>query len=134
MSSNELWFAQVSGVLFTHFVTRMKKLTNKKIKYTQSNSDISPTSLPAIHFQEVEPVEVGSDIDNTGIHAVRETIQLTVYGNGQMSEVKDIMSKGVVCMKQMRFNMTGMPVYTTNHDIKQGVARFRRLIGASDII
>lgn len=134
MSSNELWFAQVGNILYTNFVTRMKKLTNKKIKYTQSNSDISPTVLPAVHFMEVEPVETGGDIDNTGIHAIRETIQLTVYANGQMSEVKDIMNKSVLCMKQMRFNMTGMPVYTTNHDIKQGVARFRRLIGASDII
>ena len=134
MSSNELWFAQVGGILYTHFVTRMKKLTNRKIKYTQSNSDISPTSLPAVHFQELEPIEVGNDIENSGIHAVGETIQLTVYGNGQMSEVKDIMSKSVLCMKQMRFNMTGMPVYTTNHDIKYGVARFRRLIGADDII
>lgn len=135
-NNNELWFAQLSGIIFTHFVARMKTLLTtaqfKKTKFTTDNSEITPTHLPAVYLEEVFPIEEGSTLDNTSINAVTETIQITVYHNGQMRDVKSLMTNCVLAMKQMRFGVATMPIFTTNHDMKTGVARFRRIVGESD--
>lgn len=136
MNNNELWFSELDGLIATHFKTRMKKLIPatqfKKLKITNSNSDNAPTELPAIWLEEAASMETGSNLDNTSINAVIETIQITVFHNGQMKDVKKLMNASVLAMKQMRFGAIMTPIYTTNHDMKTGIARFRRLIGESD--
>lgn len=136
MNGNELWFAELSGLILTHFKTRLKKLIPdgqfKKLKITNSNSDIAPTELPAIWLEEVSSMETGENLDNTSINAVIETVQITVFYNGQMKDVKKLMNASVLAMKQMRFGAIMTPIYTTNHDMKTAVARFRRIIGESD--
>lgn len=136
MSNNELWFAELSGLITTHFKTRLKRLIPadlfRKLKITTSNSDIAPTELPAIWLEEVSIMETGENLDNTSINAVVETIQVTVFHNGQMKDVKKLMNASVLAMKQLRFGAVMAPVYTTNHDMNTGVARFRRIIGESD--
>ena len=136
MNGNELWFAELGGLILTHFKTRLKKLIPdgqfKKLKITNSNSDIAPTELPAICLEEVSSMETGENLDNTSINAVMETIQVTIYHNGQMKDVKQLMNASVLAMKQMRFGAVMTPIYTTNHDMKTGIARFRRIIGESD--
>lgn len=136
MSNNELWFAELSGLITTHFKTRLKNLIPatlfKKLKITTSNSDIAPTELPAIWIEEASSLETGENLDNTSINAVIETIQITVYHNGQMKDVKKLMNASVLAMKQMRFGAVMTPIYATNHDIKTAVARFRRIIGEGD--
>ena len=135
MNGNELWFAELSGLILTHYKARLKKLIPdqfKKLKITNSNSDIAPTELPAIWLEEVSSMETGENLDNTSINAVMETIQVTIYHNGQMKDVKQLMNASVLAMKQMRFGAVMTPIYTTNHDMKTGIARFRRIIGESD--
>ena len=136
MNNNELWFSELDGLIATHFKTRMKKLIPatqfKKLKITNSNSDNAPTELPAIWLEEVSSLETGENLDSTSINAVIETVQITVYHNGQMKDVKKLMNASVLAMKQMRFGAVMTPIYTTNHDMKTGIARFRRLIGESD--
>lgn len=136
MNGNELWFAELSGLILTHFKTRLKKLIPdgqfKKLKITNSNSDIAPTELPAIWLEEVSSMETGENLDNTSINAVIETVQITVFYNGQMKDVKKLMNASVLAMKQMRFGAIMTPIYTTNHDMKTAVARFRRIIGEGD--
>ena len=136
MSNNELWFAELTGLVTTHFKTRLKKLIPatlfKQLKITTDNSAIAPTELPAIWLEEVSSMETGENLDNTSINAVMETIQVTIYHNGQMKDVKKLMNASVLAMKQMRFGAVMTPIYTTNHDKKTGIARFRRLIGESD--
>jgi len=136
MNGNELWFAELGGLILTHYKTRLKKLIPdgqfKKLKITNSDSDITPTELPAIWLEEVSPMETGENLDNTSINAVMETIQVTIYHNGQMKDVKKLMNASVLAMKQMRFGAVMTPIYTTTHEMKTGVARFRRLIGESD--
>lgn len=136
MNGNELWFAELSGLILTHFKTRLKKLIPdgqfRKLKITTSNSDIAPTELPAIWLEEVSSMETGENLDNTSINAVIETVQITVFYNGQMKDVKKLMNASVLAMKQMRFGAIMTPIYTTNHDMKTAVARFRRIIGEGD--
>ena len=136
MSNNELWFAELSGLITTHFKARIKSLIPielfRKLKITTSNSDIAPTELPAIWLEEVGSIETGENLDNTSVNAVIETVQITVFHNGQMKDVKKLMNASVLAMKQMRFGAIMTPIYTTTHEMKTGVARFRRLIGEGD--
>lgn len=140
--SSETWFANLDGILFTHFVEQMKKYIRdanisipvSNIKMTTIDSEISPTKFPTIQFSEIESSEMGNTLDNTSINGVSEVIQITVYSNKQMQDVTKLMKYSVLAMKQLRFSTTGLPVYRTSHDVKFGVARFRRTIGANDTI
>lgn len=136
MSDNELWFASLSGVIFTQFKQRFKSLVTtteyRKIKFTNTNSEIVPSHFPTIYLREADPVEDGNTLDGATINAIVETIQVEVYTNAQEKDTRTLMNKAILVMKQMRFGVATMPIYTTDHEMKHGVARFRRIIGADD--
>lgn len=128
------WYDNLKQVLFTHFKTRVTTLINdssKKVYFTLEGNNTEPTKFPTIYFEELTPIERGMTLNNTDVNALSETIQITVYSDNRR-EVKSLMVKSLSAMKSMRFNITGFPLYETNHDIKFGVARFRRTIGCDD--
>jgi len=130
----ENWFFNLKAVLFTHFEKRVRdelKGSYKDIYLTIEDNNTVPTKLPTILFTELTPIETGNNLDNASVNAIWETIQVTVYSN-ERSDVKKIMNACVFAMKALRFNITGFPIYETNHDIKFGVARFRRLVAEHD--
>lgn len=130
----ENWFLTLKSVLFTHFEKRVRDILNgayKDIYFTIEDSNTEPTKFPSVLFAELTPLETGNNLENVSVNAVWETIQVTVYSN-QRSDVKKIMDACVVAMKALRFNITGFPIYETNHDVKFGVARFRRIIAEHD--
>ena len=129
---DELWFSKLNAILFTHFQARVKSiLPRKKIYFTTESNVAEPTKFPTVHFEELTPVERGNTLDNTSVNALIDTFQVTVYTQNR-GDVKTVMDACCLAMKQLRFNITSFPLYDTNHDIKFGVARFRRLVGESD--
>ena len=132
--ASENWFQKLKAVLFTQFEKKVKDALNGSyadIFFTIEEDNTEPTKLPTVFFSELTPIETGNNIDNVSVNALYETIQITVYSN-ERSDVKKIMDACVLAMKSLRFNITGFPIYETNHDIKFGVARFRRLIAEHD--
>ena len=130
----ENWFLNLKAILFTHFEKKVRDTLNGEfpnIFFTIEDSNTEPTKLPTVLFAELTPLETGNNLDNTSVNAIWETIQVTVYSN-QRSDVKKIMGACITAMKSLRFNATGFPIYETNHDIKFGVARFRRLVAERD--
>lgn len=134
MSDNETWFSQIESKYRSYFSTRMKKaLPDYSFNFPTGEMNSTPTKFPTVYFHEVLQTETGNDLDNVGINAVNETIEINVYTNGNMSENRDITAVAVVLMKQLRFNMISAPVYTTEgENIRRSVSRFRRIIGADD--
>lgn len=130
----ENWFLNLKAILFTHFEKKVRDTLDgafPNIFFTIEDSNTEPTKLPSVLFAELTPLETGNNLDNTSVNAIWETIQVTVYSN-QRSDVKKIMGACMTAMKSLRFNVTGFPLYETNHDIKFGVARFRRLVAERD--
>jgi len=136
MSDNEMWYTNLKQILFTHFKVKVLATLDgayENINFTNDDRNTEETKLPTVLFEELTPVERGNTLDNTSVNGVSETIQITVYSN-ERYDTKTIMNACVGAMKSLRFSVPGFPIYETNHDIKYGVARFRRVIAESDTL
>lgn len=132
--ADERWFTQLESRLFTLVSYRVKKaLADKytKIKFTTDDQSNGTPIFPTWYFHELQPVETGQGLENSTINAVIETIEVIVHAKSKDS-AKEIMAETVYQMKQLRFNVTMMPIVTSDSNIYSSVARFRRLIGAGD--
>lgn len=130
---DELWYVNLKYVLFTQFQTYVKNFYgdgSQNIVFTIESNNVEPTQFPTVLFDELPATERGMDLNNVTVNGLYETIQIKVYSQDK-TEAKSIMAACVVAMKKMRFTTT-FPQFYTNHDIKYGVARFRRMVGACD--
>ena len=136
MSSNEKWFMQVEDKYRSYFTTRLKKaLSDYSFDFPVEQSNATPTKFPSVLFHEVSQVETGNDLDNSGVNAVVETIEVQVLTNGTLAENKDITAVSAVLMKQLRFSMIMAPTcLQEGANIRRSVARYRRVIGADDSV
>ena len=133
--SDELWFTKIGSVIFTQFKTRTKGILSPKfpkLKFTSDGENLENTKLPTVYFRELTPAERGMTLDNTSVNALFETIQITVYSQ-ERKDVTEIMNACVLGMKQLRFSISGFPIYDRKKDIHYCVARFRRMIGEGDV-
>ena len=60
--------------------------------------------------------------------------QIEVTTNTKMDEAKEVMDEVVRIMKTMRFQVTSMPEFQNTDSVYRRVARFRRIIGADDVL
>ena len=128
----EDWFARIEPSVFTIFKTRMKE-DFPNAKYTTSKNDVREKEFPCVYIHEAEQQEWGNDLDNTSINAVRSVFRIQVYSK-TAAENRAIMTKAVLHMKQLRFNVESMPVYDSERDksVFLSNARFVRIIAGGD--
>lgn len=110
-----------------------------KTKYpdtTFTTSDRVPESptFPNVYVHELSSVERGRDLDGTSLNAVLSTIQVEVTDNESMSNAKEVMNNVVMTMKSMRYEVVVMPEFRNPQNLFKVVARFRRVIGAYDVL
>ena len=126
------WFARIEPSVFTIFKTRMRE-DFPNVKYTTTNQDVREEKFPCVYIHEIEQQEWGQDLDNTSINAVRSVFRVQVFSKSA-AENRAIMTKAVLQMKQLRFNVESMPVYASERDksVFLSGARFVRIIGGGD--
>jgi hypothetical protein len=129
---DELWFTQIEPRVFTVVKNRMRN-GFPNVGFTTDNMKVEESKFPMVLIQELEPVEMGRDLDNVTVNAVLSSFQIQVFSK-TAAENKDIMSDAVLQMKKLRFNVTMFPIYTWNADktIRLSSARFQRVIGGGD--
>lgn len=128
------WFASVEAKIFNIVSYRLKRALNmsdKDIKCTTDGQSNSTAVFPTFYLHELSPVEFGQDIANKTINAITETIEIIVYTKNRQ-QCKKIINEAVVQMKALGFDVTMMPIITTDDNVYSGVARFRRIIGSGD--
>lgn len=130
---NETWFSEIEPKLFTAFEFRMKKKF-PGVYCTTAQENVTERKFPTVYFHELEQVEQGNDLVNETVNAVLSTIQVQVFSKDAQQN-KAIMNEAVRLMKQFAFNITSMPIYTTNDDgtVSLSVCRCRRMIGYGDM-
>lgn len=136
MSNNAKWFSEIESQYRSYFSTRLKKaLPDYDIKFPTEESNNTPTKFPTVFFHEIAQSERGNDLENDGINAVMETIEIQVYTNDSLAENKDITATAAVLMKQLRFSMITAPVHMKEgENIRRSVSRYRRIIGCDDVV
>ncbi len=128
------WFASVEAKIFNIVSYRLKKalkMSDKDIKCTTDGQSNSTAVFPTFYLHELSPIESGQDLDNKTINAITETIEIIVYTKNRQ-QCKKIVNEAVVQMKALGFDITMMPIITTDQNVYDGVARFRRIIGSGD--
>lgn len=110
-----------------------------KTKYGMTESNFSdevedtPPVFPFVHVHMLAPGELGNTLDGESINGGMFTFQIEVYDNAKKSNALEVMGEVLRIMKRMRFKVVSMPEHfeTGTH---RYVARFSRVIGASDIL
>ena len=113
----------------------MLKKKYPKINCTTTNESETPAKFPTLYLHELAPLEVGQDLTNESVNAIRCTIEIQVWTSGGTTPEKDcqnILSDAVIEMKRFNFNISAMPMVQTTDKISWGVIRCTRIIGAND--
>ena len=127
------WFARLESKILTIIKARMQKQSKYRDVYFTSESGLTPTKFPTVSIEELQPSETGQDLTNQTVNAVVETIQVITYTDTTKADCKKLMSEVILQFKRLGFNATMMPIYQTSFEnVHQGIARFRRVIGAAD--
>lgn len=121
--------------------TRIKTQFSKKLKdryqnlnFTTSDQSDTAPKFPTVYIHEMPGVETGADLQGNTINAVWSSFQIEVTTNTKMNEAKEVMDEVVRIMKTMRFQVTSMPEFQNTDSVYRRVARFRRIIGADDVL
>lgn len=132
---NETWFSEIESKVFSTVSYRLKRELRGKLsgtlKCTTDGASDSAPYFPTWYLHELEPMETGQDLTNVTVNAVIEVIEVQAYTKSK-SECQLIMDETVVQMKALRFNVSMMPLVTSNTNVFTGVARFRRIVGGGD--
>ena len=126
--------SQMESIITTQLKVRVPKLTNNKfpnLSFTNEISDQVP-SFPNVFIQELEPTELGMDLENNSIHAIRDTIQISVSTNTSKADARTVANACVSALKALRYSVFMMPIYSKDNNIHRFVLRARRVIGAGD--
>lgn len=125
---------QLESIVTTQLKVRVPKLTNNKypnMSFTNEISDNTP-SFPNVYIHELEPSEVGRDLENNQIHAFRDTFQIEVSTNVSKSEARTVINACVNAMKALRYSVVVGPLYTKVNNVHRFVIRARRIVASGD--
>lgn len=132
---DDRWFSQIESRIFTLVSYRVRKALEDdfpSIKCTTEGQSTSKPYFPTWYLHELQPLEVGQDLENTTVNAVMETIEIVVYAKTK-SDASKIMTETIIQMKALAFIITMMPITSSDGNVYSSVARFRRLIGSGDV-
>lgn len=130
--ASDVWFSYLESKIFTLVSAELKK-KNPNVNYTSKSSSTAITEFPTIVIKELRQDELGMDLDNTTVNAVRESIQVEVYSDKpSSSECESLSRQAYMAMKKLRFNGTGRGVLFRDGDIWERFDTFERVIGQGD--
>lgn len=125
--------SQVYTRIKTQFPSKLKE-KYKNINFTTENKVDALPRFPTVYIHEMPGMETGADLQGGTINAVWSSFQIEVTTNTKMNEAKEVMDEVVRIMKTMRFQVTSMPEFQNTDSVYRRVARFRRIIGADDVL
>lgn len=124
----------LESIITTQLKVRVPRLTNNRypnMSFTNEISDNTP-SFPNVYVHELEPAEIGNDLENQEIHAFRDTIQIEISTNVSKSDAKIVKNACINAMKALRYTLVSGGVYTKINNVHRYVIRVRRVIGSGD--
>lgn len=126
-------YTEILDRVFTQ-VSYMLKKKYPDLYCTTKGENVGTSKFPTMYMYELQPLEVGNDLENATINAVQCTIEIQVYTKNNETLCKEIMSEATSEMKRFRFLVPAMPIVSTTDSISRGVARYRRIVGSGDTL
>ena len=105
------------------------------INFTDDDRAPIDPKFPTVFYINISSAERGQTLDGKSVNALLHSVQIEVSDNSQTNAtVKAVMSKICDYMKDMRYEVVNMPFFQNTDTVFRMVARFRRTIGANDVI
>ena len=105
------------------------------INFTDDDRAPIDPKFPTVFYINISSAERGQTLDGKSMNALLHSVQIEVSDNSQTNAtVKAVMSKICDYMKDMRYEVVNMPFFQNTDTVFRMVARFRRVIGANDVI
>lgn len=139
-----MWATEIDTTVLSRL--RSRGYTDLKKKYTNINftdNDRAQTTpkFPTVYYINISSAERGQTLDGKSMNALLHSVQIEVSDNGtpvankpQNYATKDVMSKICEYMKDIGYEIVNMPFFQNTDTVFRMVARFRRTIGANDVI
>lgn len=139
-----MWATEIDTTVLSRL--RSRGNADLKSKYPNLNftdDDRAPTDpkFPTVYYINISSAERGQTLDGKSMNALLHSVQIEVSDNGtpvankpQNYATKDVMSKICDYMKDMGYEIVNMPFFQNTDTVFRMVARFRRTIGANDVI
>jgi len=139
-----MWATEIDTTVLSRL--RSRGYTDLKKKYQNINftdDDRAPTDpkFPTVYYINISSAERGQTLDGKSMNALLHSVQIEVSDNGtpvankpQNYATKEVMSKICDYMKDMGYEIVNMPFFQNTDTVFRMVARFRRVIGANDVI
>lgn len=125
---------QLESIVTTQLRVRVPRLTNNRypnMSFTNEISDNTP-SFPNVYVHELESTELGNDLANDQIHALRDTIQIEVSTNTSKSDARTVINACINAMKALSYSLVSGAVYVKTNNVHRFIIRVRRVIGSGD--
>lgn len=73
-------------------------------------------------------------LEGTEINGITATFQIDVTDNQSQARADEVSREALRIMKTMRFKAAGMPFHDNSGDTYRTISRYRRAVGAGDIL
>lgn len=139
-----MWATEIDTTVLSRLRSRgYADLRNKYPNINFTDDDRAPTDpkFPTVYYINISSAERGQTLDGKSMNALLHSVQIEVSDNGtpvankpQNYATKEVMSKICDYMKDMGYEIVNMPFFQNTDTVFRMVARFRRTIGANDVI
>lgn len=125
--------SQIFSRIKSNFSDRIKK-KYPDLNFTTSDKAPTKAKFPTVYVHMLESPEIGSDLDGTSINGITATFQIDVTDNQNQTRADEAAKEILRIMKTMRFKVVGMPFHDNSGDTYRTISRYRRTVGAGDIL
>lgn len=125
--------SQIFSLVKAKFPERVKK-KYPDLNFTTSDKSATKPKFPTVYIHLMEPQETGETLDGMYVNAVIATFQIDVSDNQNQARADEVAREILKVMKSMRFSAKPLPFHNNVGDVYRTTARYRRVIGAGDII
>lgn len=124
---------QVFSLIKAKFSAKIKA-KYKDLNFTTSDRSSTKPKFPTVYIHLLESTEIGSDLEGTSVNGINATFQIDITDNQSQTRADEVAKEVLRIMKSMRFKPVGMPFHDNSGDTYRTVSRYRRPIGAGDIL
>ena len=127
------WYSKIESTVFTQVQYMLVKAFPRLSGHCRTTSEtITPPSFPTMYLHETQE-EVGQDLTNETVNAVKSTIYIRVWTNTTEKECRDILTQATEELKRFHYNVKNLPTTQITDKIAFGEIMARRVIGGGDI-
>lgn len=123
------WVTQIEDNVRDYIDSELTEYEDILVTSEPYTGDV-PT-FPVVYVHEMPQREVGQDLDGSNIVAVSTTFQIEI-ATSTKALCKDISTKVMMLMKELRFKVIASPLYQEGNGYSKSVSRYERVVGGED--